>query len=48
MEGDTLFLADGDTLELCDRRLQSFLHDILIVRCSITSRKCRKFLVNRP
>jgi carbamoyltransferase len=28
MEGETLFLADGDTLELCDRRLQSFLHDI--------------------
>ncbi len=28
MEGESLFLADGDTLELCDRRLQSFLHDI--------------------
>ena len=28
MEGETLFLADGDRLELCDRRLQSFLHDI--------------------
>lgn len=28
MEGETLFLADGDSLELCDRRLQSFLHDI--------------------
>jgi carbamoyltransferase len=28
MEGETLFLADGDRLEVCDRRLQSFLHDI--------------------
>jgi carbamoyltransferase len=28
MEGETLFLADGDTLEFCDHRLQSFLHDI--------------------
>ncbi len=28
MEGESLFLADGDTLELCDRRVQSFLHDI--------------------
>jgi carbamoyltransferase len=28
MEGESLFLADGDTLELCGRRLQSFLHDI--------------------
>lgn len=28
MEGESLFLADGDRLELCDRRLQSFLHDI--------------------
>jgi carbamoyltransferase len=28
MEGETLFLADGDHLELCDRRLQSFLHDL--------------------
>lgn len=28
MEGESLFLADGDKLELCDRRVQSFLHDI--------------------
>lgn len=28
VEGETLFLADGDRLELCDRRLQSFLHDL--------------------
>ncbi len=28
MEGESLFLADGASLELCDRRLQSFLHDI--------------------
>jgi carbamoyltransferase len=28
MEGESLFLADGDRLELCDRRLQSFLHDL--------------------
>ncbi len=28
MEGESLFVADGDTLELCDRRLQSFLHDL--------------------
>ena len=28
MEGESLFRADGDRLELCDRRLQSFLHDI--------------------
>jgi len=28
MEGESLFLADGGRLELCDRRLQSFLHDI--------------------
>lgn len=28
MEGESLFLAEGDRLELCDRRLQSFLHDI--------------------
>jgi len=28
MEGESLFLADGNSLELCDRRLQSFLHDI--------------------
>jgi carbamoyltransferase len=28
MEGESLFVADGDSLELCDRRLQSFLHDI--------------------
>jgi carbamoyltransferase len=28
MEGESLFLADGDNLELCDRRLQSFLLDI--------------------
>jgi carbamoyltransferase len=28
LEGETLFLADGDTLELCDRRVQSFMHDI--------------------
>lgn len=28
MEGESLFLADGDTLELCDRRLQSFQQDI--------------------
>src|ERR1043166_6675969 len=28
MEGETLFLADGDRLELCDRRLQTFLLDI--------------------
>lgn len=28
MEGESLFLADGDTLELCERRLQTFLHDI--------------------
>jgi carbamoyltransferase len=28
MEGESLFLADGDTLELCDRRVQSFLHNI--------------------
>lgn len=28
MEGETLFLAEGDRLELCDRRLQTFLHDL--------------------
>jgi carbamoyltransferase len=28
LEGESLFLAEGDTLELCCRRLQSFLHDI--------------------
>src|SRR5581483_3940722 len=28
MEGESLFFAQGDKLELCDRRLQSFLHDI--------------------
>jgi carbamoyltransferase len=28
MEGESLFLADGDRLELCERRLQSFLHDL--------------------
>lgn len=28
MEGETLFLADGNDLELCDRRMQSFLHDL--------------------
>jgi len=28
MEGESLFLAEGDRLELCERRLQSFLHDI--------------------
>src|SRR6185436_5195607 len=28
MEGESLFLADGDRLELCERRLQTFLHDI--------------------
>jgi carbamoyltransferase len=28
MEGESLFLADGDKLELCDRRVQSFLQDI--------------------
>lgn len=28
MEGESLFLADGETLELCERRVQSFLHDI--------------------
>jgi carbamoyltransferase len=28
MEGESLYLADGSTLKLCDRRLQSFLHDI--------------------
>jgi carbamoyltransferase len=28
MEGETLFLAEGERLELCERRLQSFLHDL--------------------
>lgn len=28
MEGESLFLADGDTLALCDRRVQSFLHNL--------------------
>jgi carbamoyltransferase len=28
LEGESLFLADGDRLELCDRRLQSFMHDV--------------------
>lgn len=28
MEGDSLYLAEGESLELCDRRLQSFLQDI--------------------
>src|SRR5882724_3387998 len=28
VEGETLFLAEGERLELCDRRLQSFLHDL--------------------
>lgn len=28
MEGESLFLAHGDTLELCDRRVQSFLPDV--------------------
>jgi carbamoyltransferase len=28
MEGESLFLAEGDRMELCERRLQSFLHDI--------------------
>jgi carbamoyltransferase len=28
VEGESLYLADGGKLELCDRRLQSFMHDI--------------------
>lgn len=28
VEGETLFLADQNRLDVCDRRLQSFLHDI--------------------
>lgn len=27
-EGESLFLSDGDTLELCERRVQSFLPDL--------------------
>lgn len=28
LEGESLFLADGDRLELCGRRLQSFVNDV--------------------